>query len=50
LGLPEEMVIDVPLQYGQNTMSIKDNCFKLIMPKDAPVRISHFEKEQAERT
>ncbi len=47
--LPEEMIIDVTLQYGNNTMSSIDKCVKLIPAKDSPKRISQHEMEQAER-
>lgn len=48
-ALPEEMIIDVPLKYSQNSMSVNESCLKLIMPKNAPVRISQAQKERTER-
>lgn len=48
-ALPEELVIDVPLRYGQNTMSVNDKCIQLIMPEGSAVRVSQEEKEEADR-
>ena len=48
-ALPEEMIIEMPLQYGQNTMRVNNNCFKLIMPQNATVRILQAEKDKADR-
>lgn len=48
-ALPKEMIVEVPLQYGQNTMRVNDNCFKLIMPKNASQKISQADKEKAKK-
>lgn len=48
-ALPEALIVEIPLEYGRNTMWVNNTFLKLVSPDNAPVRMSQAEKERRER-
>jgi hypothetical protein len=48
-ALPENFILEVPLEYALDTMWIKSPCINVIPSDNAPTRISQDEQERANR-